>query len=60
MQRLKLAKRQLRSFMHDIMVQHGAKPPYNEVVALAKIKEALALIEEADFCMGKVRQHERK
>lgn len=47
MLRLKEAQRQLKSWMTDMQAFRGCQP--NEVVALAKVREALALIEEAEL-----------
>lgn len=50
MQRLKIAKRELRSFMSDIRDCRGCSP--EEVVALALVREALALLEQAELKMA--------
>ena len=50
MQRLNIAKVQLRSFMSDTIHLRAAQP--NEVAACAKVREALALITEAELLMA--------
>lgn len=49
--RLALAKRELRSFMADTRSLHGRQHPA-ETCALAKVREALALVEEAELYMA--------
>ena len=50
MQRLNIAKVQLRSFMSDTIHLRAAQP--NEVAACAKVREALALLTEAELLMA--------
>jgi hypothetical protein len=50
MQRLNIAKRELRSFMSDVLALRGAQP--HQVSACAKVREALALIQEAELHMA--------
>lgn len=50
MLRLTIARQQLKSFMSDTQDLRAAQP--NEVCALAKVREALALIQEAELYMA--------
>ena len=50
MQRLNIAKVQLRSFMSDTIHLRAVQP--NEVAACAKVREALALLSEAELLMA--------
>jgi hypothetical protein len=47
MLRLEIAERQLRSFLSDRLTNRAVHP--HEVEMLAKLREALALIDEAKF-----------
>ncbi|HEY6022064.1 MAG TPA: hypothetical protein VIY48_20005 [Candidatus Paceibacterota bacterium] len=48
MMRLKIAKQQLRSFMADIRDLNGHQMP-GDVAALARLREAIALIDEVEL-----------
>lgn len=50
MQRIKVAQRQIKSWMSDVRDFRGVQP--NEVTALAKAREALALLQEVELHMA--------
>lgn len=50
MQRLTIAQQQIRSYMNDRLYFRGCGP--HEVDGLAKLREALALISEAQLAFG--------
>lgn len=51
MQRLKIAERQIRSFLSDLLVARGMQP--NEISAAAKCREILALLSEVEYLAAK-------
>jgi hypothetical protein len=51
MAHLVAAQRQIRSFMSDRLCNRAIGPL--EIEALAKLKEAIALISEADYAIGR-------
>lgn len=52
MDRLKIAERELRSFTQDRLANRPLMPM--EISALSKIREARALIAEAEFMLAKL------